>query len=71
MCVLILDDEPLVRSGIRSALAAVPYLDIVGKAASSAEAVDSIRALQPDLVLLDIHLQDATGLDARCQLRPA
>jgi two-component system, LytTR family, response regulator len=68
---LIVDDEPLVRSGIRSALAAIPYLDVVGEAASSVEAVDSIHALEPDLVLLDIHLRDATGFDVLSQLEPA
>lgn len=59
--VLIVDDFPLVRQGIAAALAADPSLRVVGEVGSAAEALESIRALEPDVVLLDLRLPDGGG----------
>lgn len=61
--VLIVDDFPLARAGISSALRSDPAIRIVGEAGSAAEAIRSVRALEPDVVLLDLRLPDGGGPD--------
>ena len=60
---LIVDDEPLIRKGIRNAAAALPDFEIVGESGSGAEAVHAIQSLHPNLVLLDVQLPDFSGID--------
>ena len=59
---LIVDDEPLARDGIRMHLAAEPDVEIVGEAADGVQAVEAIRALNPDLVFLDVQMPEVDGL---------
>lgn len=59
--VLIVDDHPVVRSGLVAVLGSEPGLELVGAAASGEEALDLAAALQPDVVLCDLRLGD--GLD--------
>jgi two-component system LytT family response regulator len=67
---LIVDDEPLVRAGIRHALSAAEQIEIIGECASGSEAVHAVLSHRPDLVLLDVQLQDRTGLDVIRQVGP-
>jgi two-component system, LytTR family, response regulator len=60
---LIVDDEPLVRESIRNGLAGIDDVQVIGEGESCADAVDAIGAQRPDLVLLDVRMQDGTGLD--------
>ena len=57
--VVLVDDHALFRAGVRGELGA--KVDIVGEAESVAEAVPMIKALDPDVVLLDVHLPDGGG----------
>lgn len=59
--VLLVDDEPLARAGLRAILAGHSDVEIVGESASAADAVRAIRTLEPDLVFLDIVLPDHDG----------
>ncbi|MBW3086858.1 Transcriptional regulatory protein LiaR [Austwickia sp. TVS 96-490-7B] len=59
--VLIVDDHPVVRAGLRMLLDADPTITVVGEAADGQTAVDAARALTPDVVLCDLRLGD--GLD--------
>lgn len=61
--VLIVDDEPVIRAGIRKLLASMDDVQVSGECANAAEAVAAIKLNQTDVVLLDIHLPDASGLD--------
>lgn len=69
--VLIVDDGPTIRRGLRMLLALEPDLEIVGEAASGAEAVRAVGALRPDVVLLDIELPDKDGVAATAAVRAA
>ena len=57
--IILVEDHRIFRSGLRSELDA--SLEVVGEAASVAEAIPLIRDLDPDVVLLDVHLPDGTG----------
>ena len=59
--VLLVDDHQLFRSGVRGELE--DRVEVVGEAGSVAEAVECIPRLQPDVVLLDVHLPDGSGAD--------
>ncbi|MFL6676191.1 MAG: response regulator [Massilia sp.] len=64
--ILLVDDHPLVRDGLRARLEAVPQLRVVAEAGTGAEAVE--RAGDADLVLMDINLRGSSGIEAAAQL---
>ena len=61
--VLVVDDEPPARRGLRALLEREPGVEVVGEARSGREAVDAIRAMRPDLVFLDVQMPDGDGFD--------
>ncbi len=61
--VLIADDHAVVRAGYKQFLEADPSITDVGEAASGTEALDALRAKEWDLLLMDIHMPDRSGLD--------
>ena len=67
---LIVDDEPLVRESIRNGLAGVAEIEIIGECDSGSQAIDAVLSKQPDLVLLDVRMQDGTGLDVVRRIGP-
>jgi DNA-binding NarL/FixJ family response regulator len=62
--ILLADDEPLLRAGLRMILEAEDDFEVVGDAADGEQAVAATRRLQPDLVLMDIQMPVVDGLDA-------
>src|SRR5258706_15523560 len=62
--VLIADDHAIVRSGLRLVLQTCDALQIVGEAENGHQAVTLARQLQPDILLLDLHMPGLNGLDA-------
>jgi two-component system, LytTR family, response regulator len=60
---LIVDDEPLIRAGIRDGLSAREDVEVAGESGSVTEAVEALRSDESDLVLLDVELPDGTGFD--------
>ena len=66
---LLVDDHPLVREGIRSCLHPHKQLEIVGEAADGREALVKAKELNPDIVLMDINLPRTNGLEATRLLR--
>ena len=62
--VLVVDDEVLLRSGLASLVESAEDLTVVGEGSNGAEAVDLVRRLQPDVVLMDIRMPVMDGLEA-------
>jgi DNA-binding NarL/FixJ family response regulator len=62
--ILVVDDHPIVRSGITSVLATQPDFDVVGEAENGDEAVAAASRLAPDLVLMDLRMPVRGGVDA-------
>ena len=62
--VLIVDDSPIIRLGLRSALEDYPDIAIVAEAGTAAEGVAAVAKHKPDVVLLDLHLPDKSGIHA-------
>jgi len=67
--VLIADDHTLVRDGIRSLLALVANIEVVGEARDGKEAIEKTRDLAPDVVLMDLAMPVMSGLDATRRIR--
>jgi CheY-like chemotaxis protein len=65
--ILLVDDHPVVRHGLKSLLAAQPDCEVIDEAADGVEAVEKARRLDPDVVLLDITMPRMNGLEA-CRL---
>jgi DNA-binding NarL/FixJ family response regulator len=66
--IMLVDDHPLVRDGLRARLEAVPHFRVVLEAGSGAEALAMADAARIDLVLMDITMRDGSGIDATAQL---
>jgi DNA-binding NarL/FixJ family response regulator len=67
--VLIADDHPVVRQGLRTFLGVQEDIDVVGEAADGAEVVSRAQALTPDVILLDLNMPGVDGLTALRELR--
>jgi DNA-binding NarL/FixJ family response regulator len=65
---LLVDDHPLVREGLRARLASEPDILVVGEAGNAAEAVAAVDANAPTLVLMDIGMKDVNGIELAARL---
>jgi len=66
--VLIADDHPLVREGVRALLVSVSDMAIVGEAANGEEAIARAAELQPNVILMDLHMPGINGIEATRQV---
>jgi len=66
--IMLVDDHPLVRDGLRARLESVPHFRVVAEAGSGTEALAMLASSRVDLVLMDITMRDGSGIDATAQL---
>jgi DNA-binding NarL/FixJ family response regulator len=64
MRVLIADDHPVFLDGLRALLGSVPETELVGEAAAGDEVVEQAARLQPDVILMDLHMPGINGIEA-------
>ncbi|MEU4683997.1 response regulator transcription factor [Streptomyces xinghaiensis] len=64
LTVLLVDDEPLVRAGLRAVLEAQPDIEVVGEAGDGAAVIPLIRRLRPDVVAMDVRMPLMDGIEA-------
>jgi DNA-binding NarL/FixJ family response regulator len=69
--VLLVDDHPMVRDGVRALLASVPETVVVGEAGDGREALAQAAELQPDVALMDLHMPGMNGIEATREIARA
>lgn len=67
--VLIVDDHPVVREGLRTVLGLRPECEVAGEAADGRSAIESYQRLRPDVVIMDIRLPEIGGIEAIREIR--
>jgi two-component system, NarL family, response regulator LiaR len=67
--ILIVDDHGILRKGLRTLIASEPSMEVVGEAADGLEAIEQTRALQPDVVVMDVRMPRLDGIQTVEQLR--
>jgi DNA-binding NarL/FixJ family response regulator len=67
--VMLADDHPLVRAGVRRVLEGVPGIEVVGEAESGAQALRELATAQPDVLLLDLNMPDGDGFSVLREAR--
>ena len=67
--ILIVDDHPVIRAGLRSMLGTQAELEVVGSAASGEEALSKLSQAQPDVLLLDLRMHGMSGVETLLAVR--
>jgi DNA-binding NarL/FixJ family response regulator len=69
--VLLVDDQPLVRAGLRALLATQPDIEVTGEAGDGAAALAEVARLRPDVVLMDVRMPGTDGIEATARITAA
>ncbi|MBV1787518.1 two-component system response regulator NarL [Marinobacterium sp. D7] len=69
--ILLIDDHPLLRTGVKQLIALDDELEVVGEASSAEEGVAKAETLEPDLILLDLNMPEINGIECLKMLREA
>jgi DNA-binding NarL/FixJ family response regulator len=66
---MLVDDHPVIRLGLSALFQTVPHFEVVGEAATAADAIATARSVQPDVVILDVRLPDGDGAEVCREMR--
>jgi DNA-binding NarL/FixJ family response regulator len=66
--ILLADDHRIVRDGLRALIENQPGMQVVAEAENAQGAVKLARELKPDIIIMDIHMPDLSGIDATCRI---
>ena len=66
--VLLVDDQPLLRTGLATILSTEPGVEVVGEASNGREALDQVETLDPDVVCMDVQMPHMDGIEATKEL---
>ena len=66
--ILLVEDQKLMRIGIKSLFSDYPEMDVIGEAVNGKEAVEKSKLIKPDIILMDIGLSDISGIEATKQI---
>ena len=66
--ILLVEDQKLMRIGIKSLFNDYPEMEVIGEAVSGKEAIEKAKLIKPDIILMDIGLPDVSGIDAAKQI---
>jgi len=69
--ILIIDDHPLFRKGVAQLIAMAPHLEVVGEVSNGAQGVAMAKELDPDMILLDLHMTGMGGIETLKAIRDA
>jgi DNA-binding NarL/FixJ family response regulator len=67
--ILLADDHRIMRDGLRALIEKQPGMEVVAEAENAQGAIELAHELQPDIIIMDIHMPDLCGIDATCQIR--
>ena len=67
--VLLVDDHAMLRQGLRSIVDGYDHLQVVGEASNGLEAIDAVRILRPDVVVMDINMPTMNGIEATRRIK--
>jgi DNA-binding NarL/FixJ family response regulator len=67
--ILVVDDHPVMRDGLRTVISEDPALEVVGEASDGREAIEQFRRLLPDLMLIDLQMPELDGIQAIAAIR--
>lgn len=68
LTILVADDHPIFRKGLRTLLASMPNVELIGEAASGVDAIEMAERLQPDVILMDLQMPGGGGIAAIRQI---
>jgi len=67
--ILIVDDQPVMRDGLRAILGQEPDMNVIGEAGNGRVAIEQFRKLRPDITLIDLQMLEVDGLQAITTIR--
>jgi len=67
--ILLIDDHPMLRNGVKQLINTVPHFQVIGETGHGMEGIELAQKLDPDIILLDINMNDINGLDILRHLR--